>query len=148
MCRTCQGFWHFWTVLQLWLHCSPSSEHVSHTVYHITTPTRAWTTPTGACTAITTPTRACTTHLHTNQSLYHTSPHQISLQMVTRHHVVARNLTQDLWKRSQGSKPLSHLSNSSFHSLIPQWWCSSHFKLLYENGTQNVLILAIATFIC
>ena len=35
----------------------------------------------------------------------------IPLQMVVSHHVVAGNWTQDLWKSSQCSYPLSHLSN-------------------------------------
>jgi len=37
--------------------------------------------------------------------------HQIPLQMVVSHHVVAGNWTQDLWKSSQCSQPLSHLSS-------------------------------------
>jgi hypothetical protein len=37
--------------------------------------------------------------------------HQISLQMVVSHHVIAGNQTQNLWKSSQCSQPLSHLSS-------------------------------------
>ena len=37
--------------------------------------------------------------------------HWIPLQMVVSHHVFAGNLTQDLWKSSQCSKLLSHLSS-------------------------------------
>jgi hypothetical protein len=33
------------------------------------------------------------------------------LQMVVRHHMVAGNWTQDLWKSSQCTQPLSYLSN-------------------------------------
>jgi len=36
---------------------------------------------------------------------------QIALQIVVSHHVVAGNWTQDLWKSSQCTKPLSHLSS-------------------------------------
>jgi hypothetical protein len=36
---------------------------------------------------------------------------QISLQMVVSHHVVAGIWTQDLWKSSQCSYPLSHLTS-------------------------------------
>jgi hypothetical protein len=37
--------------------------------------------------------------------------HQISSQMVVSHHVVAGNRIQDLWKSSQCSQPLIHLSS-------------------------------------
>jgi hypothetical protein len=39
---------------------------------------------------------------------------QISLWMVVSHHVVAGIWTQDLWKNSQWSYPLSHLSSPYF----------------------------------
>ena len=39
--------------------------------------------------------------------------HQTSLQLVVSHHVVAGNWTQDLWKSSQCSYLLSHLSSPS-----------------------------------
>jgi hypothetical protein len=37
--------------------------------------------------------------------------HQISLQIIVRHHVVAGNWTQDLQKSSQCTWPLGHLSS-------------------------------------
>ena len=47
--------------------------------------------------------------------------HQIPLQMVMSHPVVAGNWTQDIWKSSQCSQPLSHLSSplqACFYFLI------------------------------
>jgi hypothetical protein len=38
---------------------------------------------------------------------------QISLRMVVSHHVVSGIWTHDLWKNSQWSYPLSHLSSPS-----------------------------------
>ena len=42
---------------------------------------------------------------------------QIPLQMVVSHHVVAGIGTQDLWKNTQCSYPLSHLSSPEFSIL-------------------------------
>lgn len=41
---------------------------------------------------------------------------QISLQMAGSHHVMSGNWTQDLWKYSQCSQPLSHLSSPLIYS--------------------------------
>jgi hypothetical protein len=40
--------------------------------------------------------------------------------MVVNHHVVAGNRTQNLWKSSQHSKPLSHLSSQGSRNVIKQ----------------------------
>jgi hypothetical protein len=42
--------------------------------------------------------------------------HQISFQVVVSHHVVAGIWTQDLWKSSQCSYPLSHLASPKMDS--------------------------------
>ena len=48
---------------------------------------------------------------------------QISLQMVVSHHVVAGIWTQDLWRSSQCSYPLSHLASPSCAFFRAQvWW--------------------------
>jgi Ca2+/Na+ antiporter len=51
---------------------------------------------------------------------------KITLQMVVNHHVVAGNRTKDLWKRSQCSQLLSHLSSPRQVLLLQPWMaCNS-----------------------
>jgi hypothetical protein len=51
-------------------------------------------------------------HKYTVANFRHTRRgHQISLQVVVSHHMVAGIWTQDLWKSSQCSYPLSHLAS-------------------------------------
>ena len=68
----------------------------------------------------------------------HTSSgHRIPLQIVVSHHVVAGNWTQDLWKSSWCSFPLSYLSSPSFFkyqvtiSVWVHFWVFNSIPLVY-----------------
>ena len=60
--------------------------------------------------------------------------HRIPLQMVVSHHVLAGNWTQDLWKSSQRSQPLSHLSSPAETTF------ESSFSVLFRglNGIPGI----------
>ena len=60
--------------------------------------------------------------------------------MVVTHHVVAGIWTQDLWKNSQCSYPLSHLSSP----LIWAFWDMILFPIIQDN--DNPLAFAILSF--
>jgi hypothetical protein len=75
--------------------------------------------------------------------------HQISLQVVVSHHVVAEIGTQDLWKNSQCSYPLTHLASLSKVlnvSILPDLLtenyisvlCGFHFLLKDDLAPSNV----------
>ena len=59
-----------------------------------------------------------------------TRGHQISLQVVVSHHVVAGIWTQDLWKSSQCSYPLSHLASPPTPILFHKCRCAKHWSTL------------------
>jgi hypothetical protein len=71
---------------------------------------------------------------------------QISLRVVVSHHVVARIWTQDLWKSSQCSYPLSHLTrpwNFICIFLVCIW--SKHPVILQKMDNYSTLSPAVLT---
>ena len=78
------------------------------------------------------------THTHTVAVFWHTRRgSQISLQMVVSHHVIAGIWTQDLWKSSHCSYPLSHLTSPRGPFLFkPLQWA---FNYLHNKCISVVL---------
>ena len=74
--------------------------------------------------------------------------HQIPLQMAVSHHVVAGNWTRDLWKESQCSQPLSHLSSpappflSNSSMVTPLDWKDDLGALLVKMRTDRKVFLS------